>query len=98
MATVKVTSEQLAELGTKLGQGAAQVDEQLTTMRGWVAPLVGGEWEGAASSAFQQSWEEWARSGAKLHEALESISATLIQAARVYQEAEESVRSSVTSR
>ena len=98
MSMVKVTSEQLAELGSQLAQGSAQVEEQLATMRSRVAPLVGGEWEGTASAAFQQSWDEWAQAAAKLKEALDSISGVLNQASRVYQEAEDNVRTSMTAR
>jgi WXG100 family type VII secretion target len=98
MSMVKVTSEQLADLGGQLAQGSAQVEEQLAAMRARVAPLVGGEWEGAASGAFQASWEEWARSAASLKEALDSISSVLVQASHVYQEAEDNVRNAMTAR
>ncbi|MEJ2866435.1 WXG100 family type VII secretion target [Actinomycetospora sp. OC33-EN08] len=97
MSMVKVTSEQLADLGAQLQQGSAQVEEQLATMRARVAPLVGGEWEGAASAQFQMSWEQWAQSAARLREALDSISTTLTHAASTYQQAEDAVRSSVTA-
>ncbi len=98
MSMVKVTSEQLADLGGQLAQGSQQVEEQLATMRSRVAPLVGGEWEGAASAAFSTSWEEWATSAAKLKDALDTISTLLGQASRVYQEAEDNVRNAMTAR
>lgn len=97
MSMVKVTSEQLADLGAQLAQGSAQVEEQLATMRSRVAPLVAGEWEGAASAAFHQSWEQWAQSAAQLKDALDSISSTLNHAATTYQHAEDAVRTSVTA-
>ena len=97
MSLVKVTSEQLADLGAQLAQGSASVEEQLSTMRSRVAPLVAGEWEGAASAAFHNSWEEWARAAAQLKDALDSISHTLVSAAQVYQQAEDSVRNAVTA-
>jgi WXG100 family type VII secretion target len=98
MSMVKVTSEQLADLGAQLAQGSAQVEEQLASMRSRVAPLVAGEWEGAASAAFHASWEEWARSAANLKEALDSISSVLTQASRVYQDAEDNVRNAMAAR
>jgi WXG100 family type VII secretion target len=97
MSLVKVTSEQLADLGTQLAQGSAQVEEELATMRSRVAPLVAGEWQGAASAAFHQSWEDWAQSAAKLKEALDSISTTLIHASQTYQQAEDAVQNAVTA-
>jgi len=94
MAMLKVTSEQLIALSHSLGSGSEQVQQQLVSLRNQVAPIA-TEWEGAASSSFQQLWQEWERSARQLHEALTGISTLLNRAGQTYQSAEDSVKSSM---
>jgi WXG100 family type VII secretion target len=96
MSLLKVTSEQLVSLAQSLNSGNDQVQQQLASMRNQVAP-VAADWEGAASSSFQQLWQEWENGAKQLQEALTGISSLLAKAGQTYQSAEDAVKSSMSS-
>jgi early secretory antigenic target protein ESAT-6 len=94
MGMLKVTSEELLTLAQSLKSGGDQVQTQLDSMRRQVEPIA-TEWEGAASSSFQQLWSEWQSGARQVQQALDGISALLTNAGHTYQSAEDSVKSSM---
>lgn len=94
MAGIKVTPEQLQQLSGSVGRGSGEIAGQLGVMSGAVAPLVGGDWAGAASAQFAQLWEQWQASARGLQQALDGISALLGQAGRAYEQAEQQIAAS----
>src|SRR5690348_6838184 len=75
MAMIKVTSEDLANASAQLSSGSQEIDSHLTAMRNLVQSLVGSDWQGMASSSFEQLYAQWNTSAASLREALDGISA-----------------------
>jgi ESAT-6 family protein len=91
VATIKVTSEQLTSVASQLQAGAGEVESQLGSMRSQVSSLVDADWSGAASDSFRELWEKWHNGATQLKEALDGIQGMLSQAARAYQETEETL-------
>jgi WXG100 family type VII secretion target len=83
MAGIKVTPEQLQQLSGSVGRGSGEIAGQLGVMSGAVAPLVGGDWAGAASTQFAQLWEQWQTSARGLQQALDGISGLLVRPPRL---------------
>jgi len=94
MGMLKVTSEELVSLSQSLKTGSDQVQAQLDAMRRQVEP-VAATWEGAASSSFQQLWQEWQNGANQVKEALMGISTLLNHAASTYQSAETAIQRSM---
>jgi WXG100 family type VII secretion target len=90
MGLLKVTAEDLHQLAGSVARGSADIDQELSGLRGQLTPLA-SEWEGAASAKFQQLWDEWQKSAAGLREALDGIGKLLSSAADTYSQAEQSV-------
>lgn len=95
MSLIKVTSEDLQSLSSQVATGSASIQDQLSRMAGEVTSVVGGDWQGAASSQFNTLWDEWQRSAAGLKDALDGISRLLASAATQYQTTEDSIRASM---
>ena len=95
MGIIKVTAEELQNLGQSIGAGSNSIQDQLARMQNEIQPLVGGDWEGAASARFGQLWEEWNRSAAGLKDALDGISQLLQHAGSQYQATEDAIRQSM---
>jgi len=94
MSGFTVTSEDVKGLSGHVSTGSQSIQEQLSRLQSEVSSVVGGEWMGVASGAFEAKYEEWNRSAAGLKDALDSISVMLAQAAGKYQENEDAVRGS----
>jgi WXG100 family type VII secretion target len=92
---IKVTSEELQNLSAQIGSGSNSIQDQLARMHSAIAPLVGGEWEGAASARFSGLWDEWNRSAVGLKDALDGISHLLQNAGAQYQQTEDTIRQSM---
>jgi WXG100 family type VII secretion target len=97
MALIKVTSEDLATTAAQLSRGSADIDNELTTMRNLVQSLVASDWQGAASSAFDQLYQQWNTSAANLREALDGISRLVSNAATAYANTEQQIQQSMHS-
>jgi len=95
MTLIKVTSEELHSLSGQVASGSASIQDQLSRMASEVTGVVGGEWQGVASSQFNTLWDEWQRSAAGLKDALDGISRLLGSAATQYQSTEDSIRASM---
>jgi WXG100 family type VII secretion target len=94
MAGIKVTTEQLAALSAQVGRGSGEIGSTLGTLRAQVAPLVGGDWAGAASTQFTTLFEQWQRAAQELNASLEGISHLLANAAQSYAAAEAQIAGS----
>ena len=90
---IKVTPEQLHQLSGNVQRGSGEIDGTLSSLGGQIAPLVGGDWAGAASQQFVALWERWQRSAKDLNSALQGISQLLANAGTSYAEAERSIAS-----
>jgi len=95
MTLIKVTSEELHSLSGQVASGSVSIQDQLSRMASEVTGVVGGEWQGVASSQFNTLWDEWQRSAAGLKDALDGISRLLGNAATQYQSTEDSIRASM---
>lgn len=91
---IKVTPEQLHQLSGNVQRGSGDIDGSLSSLSGQIAPLVGGDWAGAASQQFNSLWERWQRSAKDLNSALQGISQLLGNAGTAYAEAERSIAGS----
>lgn len=95
MSLIKVTAEDLQTLSSNVMTGSQSIQEQLSTLQGQVSSVVGGDWMGMASGAFNMRYEEWNTSARGLQDALTGISQLLAQAAVQYQQTEDAIRSSM---
>ena len=95
MTVIKVASEDLRTLSGQVQSGSNSIQDQLARMAGEVSGVVGGDWQGVASSQFHTLFEEWQRSAAGLKDALDGIARLLQSAATQYQTTEDAIRSSM---
>jgi WXG100 family type VII secretion target len=95
MGLIRVTSEDLASASAQLSSGSQEIDSQLAGMRNLVQSLVAGDWQGAASSAFDSLYQQWNTSAANLREALDGISKLLANAASAYANTEQQIQQSM---
>ncbi len=95
MAQIRVTSEDLASAATQLATGSQEIDSQLSGMHNLVQSLVGSDWQGAASSSFENLYQQWNTSAANLRQALDGISKLLANAATAYANTEQQIQQSM---
>ncbi len=95
VSLIKVTSEDLSSASVRLSSGSQEIDNQLASMRSLVQSLVGGDWQGAASSSFDTLYQQWNTSAANLREALDGISRLLANAATAYATTEQQIQQSM---
>lgn len=94
MATFRVTSEELGTTGALVEQKAGEVQDMLTQLQGRVSTLM-QSWEGSASAAYNQKFDEWKSGAAQVHEAMVAIGGFLKTAGIQYAETEENIRSTI---
>jgi WXG100 family type VII secretion target len=82
-AGIRVTPEQLDSLGARVAAGSGQIESELRSLAGSIAPL-GTDWAGVAQTRFLTLWQEWQRAAEQLHTALTGISQLLGQAGNAY--------------
>jgi WXG100 family type VII secretion target len=87
---LKVTSEQLQSLSGQVASGSSEIESQLNSLRSQLMPLA-TDWEGGASTRFQELWDEWQRSASGIKDALDGISSLLGGAASTYTDAEDQI-------
>jgi len=93
MATIKVTSEQLESTASSLASGEADISGKLGQLHSQVQTLVDADWQGSASTSFQELWQQWHTSATQLQEALQGISQMLSKTGNVYQQTESQLAS-----
>src|ERR1700741_680443 len=77
MSTIKVTSEQLASTASSLASGEQEISAKLGQLQSMVETLVDADWQGAASSSFQELWQQWHSGATQVQQALLGISQML---------------------
>lgn len=96
MALIKVTSEDLSSVSAQLTSGSQDIDSRLSNMRGQVQQLVESDWQGAASSQFNDLYSQWNTSAGQLQQALDGIARLLANAASAYQQTESAIQQSMS--
>lgn len=91
VSSIVVTSEGLRSQSARVTNGATQVDDTVRILTSEISALA-GEWQGAASSSFQDMYQQWQSGAAQCIEAMRSIAVFLDQAATTYETAEEQIR------
>ena len=91
MARIGVQSDELRQQATTVKAGAAEVNDILARLTGQIQTLA-STWEGAASAAFQTRWQEWQTGATQVQQAMDSMGIFLDEAARTYEETEDSLR------
>jgi WXG100 family type VII secretion target len=97
VSLIKVTSEDLSSASARLSSGSQEIDGQLASMRSLVQSLVGGDWQGSASTSLDTLYQQWNTSAANLREALDGISQLLANAANSYATTEQQISQSMQS-
>jgi WXG100 family type VII secretion target len=88
MADIKVTSQDLHTVSGQLSAGSADIESRLGQLHAQVQALVDNGWQGSASSAFHELYQQWNTSAAQLKQALDGISRQLGSAATTYEQTE----------
>ena len=91
MARIGVQSEELRQQAAAVKVGAGEVNDILSRLTGQIQTLA-SSWEGAASAAFQSRWQEWQTGAGQVQQAMDSMGIFLDEAARTYEQTEESLR------
>ena len=89
---LQVTWQNLSDVGGKVSSGKADITQQLNGLKSAIDNL-GGSWQGAASSAYNQLYQQWNTSATSLFESLEGIATMLKQAATTYEQTEMQLKS-----
>jgi WXG100 family type VII secretion target len=91
MAQLTVTFQDLRDQSSNVQQGAADVNETLTRLTGQIADLA-GRWEGGASQAFQDRWQEWQNGAKAIQQAMDDMGRFLGTAADTYEQTEQGLQ------
>ena len=89
-----VTAAQLQALSATIAKTAGEVAGVHQGLKGQLQPLFGADWQGMASTKFQQLYTDFDTSAAKLNEALQGIASLLGAAGRSYEQAETQIAQS----
>jgi ESAT-6 family protein len=89
---IRVTPEQLQQVGAQLTGGASTIHDILAQLEANVAPL-GSDWAGVAQARFLDLWEQWQRNGQGVQAALTEIAQLMGRAAAAYEETEAQIAS-----
>jgi WXG100 family type VII secretion target len=93
MQGFRVTPEQLSHLSSRVSGSAGQIDRELRSLDGTLAPL-GSDWAGTAQQRFTELYRQWQDGARQLHQALDGISQLLGQAGSHYADAERAIAAS----
>lgn len=94
MAGLRVTPEQLEQLGGTIGRVSADVRSQHEALRAQLTPLFGAEWSGAAAAQFATLYEQFDVHARGMSDALDGIGALLARAGIAYAEVEQQIATS----
>lgn len=94
MSALKVTPQQLADLGGSCNRTATDVRGQHSSLRTQLTPLFGAEWSGAAAAQFTGLYEQFNKNAEGLAAALDGIGRLLGQAGASYAAVEEQITAS----
>lgn len=88
MTSIKVTSAELRGVSAQLSAGSADIDARLAQLHGQVQGLIASGWQGSASMAFGDLFQQWNVSASQLKQALDGISQQLANTATTYEQTE----------
>lgn len=94
MSALKVTPQQLADLGGSCNRTATDVRGQHSSLRTQLTPLFGAEWSGAAAAQFTGLYEQFNKNAEGLAAALDGIGRLLSHAGASYAAVEEQITAS----
>ncbi len=97
MSNIKVTSADLHSVSGQLSSGSADIESRLSSLHAQVQGLVDNGWQGSASSAFHELYQQWHTSAGQLKQALDGISKQLSSAATTYEQTESQLTSQMSS-
>jgi len=69
MSNIKVTSADLHSVSGQLSSGSADIESRLSSLHAQVQGLVDNGWQGSASSAFHELYQQWHTSAGQLKQA-----------------------------
>ena len=87
-----VTWQELTTAANRVSTGRGEITSKLTELKSAIDNL-GGSWQGGASSAYNQLYQQWNTSANSLFESLEGIANMLKQAATTYEQTEMNLKS-----
>jgi WXG100 family type VII secretion target len=93
MSAIKVTAEDLSRVSGSLRTGAEDIQGKLSSMESQVNALISADWQGSASSAFNDLYTKWHSGAKQLREALDGISQMLQKSGDAYQQTEDQIAS-----
>lgn len=93
MSNIKVTSSDLHTVSGQLSSGSADIESRLSSLHSQVQGLVDNGWQGSASAAFNELYQQWHTSAGQLKQALDGISKQLSAAATTYEQTEQQLTS-----
>jgi WXG100 family type VII secretion target len=85
--SLRVTWQELSETGNRVTSGKNDITQQLAGLKAAIDNL-GGNWQGSASTAYNQLYQQWNTSATSLFQSLEGIANMLKQAATAYEQTE----------
>ncbi|MFN8074418.1 MAG: WXG100 family type VII secretion target [Kineosporiaceae bacterium] len=88
MADIRVTSAELRSVSAQLSTGACDIESRLAQLHGQVQALIAQGWQGSASVAFGELFQQWNVSGTALKQALDGIAQQLANTATTYEQTE----------
>lgn len=90
--SLQVTWQELSSAATKIKSGKGEITTKLGELKSLVDNL-GGTWQGAASGAYANLYQNWNQGASQLFESLEGIASMLSQAANAYEQTETQLKS-----
>ena len=96
MSTFKVSSEDLSGLGNRVAQGSEETQTLLSSLAAQVQELQGA-WYGQSATNFQNLYREWQNGASQVRDAMDGISAFLLNAARGYEQTEMQIATAAQS-
>jgi WXG100 family type VII secretion target len=93
MAQIVVTAEDLNRTAGQLTAGAADVMQQFNQLKSYVDQLVAAGWQGTASRAYDETYQQWHSGTQHVHDALTSLAHMLTSAAQIYSQTESALTS-----
>ena len=94
MTGLRVTPEQLAQLGALTARVSGDVRAQQRQLHSQLAPLFGSEWSGAAAAQFTALYAQIDSHAQGMCDALDGIGALLARAGEAYADVERQIAAS----
>jgi 6 kDa early secretory antigenic target len=86
---IKVGFDAIATAGEGIGSSAQRIQQQLSDLKSYLAPIV-SEWTGRAQEGWQQQQSKWDQAANDLQNVLQAISRAVQEAHGAYVQTEQS--------